>query len=274
MTTGISPGAPMPGPVLGVSPEAAETDAVALPRNRGRRALRWLGMPTLLAAVSTALFLYVSAQELDSIERRTLNAGELTQRVIEHLQLAAMSTLIVIVLAVPLGILATRRTARFIAPVLLTLGNLGQAIPSLGLITLVVLLAGVGFKSVVFGLVAYSALPILRNTMVGLQQVDQTLVKSARGMGMSALGTLLRVELPLAVPVVLAGVRTALILNVGTATLATFFGVKALGYVIFQGIQLDRTPVLIVGAVMASGLALLVDYLAGVIEELLTPRGL
>lgn len=274
MATGVPTETPTPEPAAGVASAATEAGTAAVPRVKGWRALRWLGMPVLLAAVFTALYLYVSAQELDSIERRTLNAGELTQRVIEHLQLAAMSTLIVIGVAVPLGILATRRAARLVAPVLLALGNLGQAIPSFGLITLVVLLAGVGFKSIVFGLVAYSALPILRNTMVGLQQVDQTLVKSARGMGMSGLGTLFRVELPLAVPVVLAGVRTALILNVGTATLATFFGVKALGYVIFQGIQLDRAPVLIVGAVMASGLALLVDYLAGVVEELLTPRGL
>jgi osmoprotectant transport system permease protein len=256
-----------------VQPEAGLGLGTPTPRGN-KRILRWLGMPVFLAVVFGALYAYVSAQDLDSIEKRTLNAEGLTQRVIEHLQLAAVSTLIVIVIAVPLGILATRRSARFIAPVVLILGNLGQAIPSLGLITLVVLLAGVGFKSIIFGLVACSALPILRNTMVGLQQVDQTLVKSARGMGMSGWQTLLRVELPLAVPVMLAGVRTALIINIGTATLATFFGVQALGYVIFQGIQLDRTPVLIVGAVMASGLALLVDYLAGVVEQLLTPRGL
>ncbi|MBU2666296.1 ABC transporter permease [Actinoplanes bogorensis] len=250
-------------------------DVMAAPvEHSRRRVLRWLGMPLLLAVVGISLYAYVSTQELDTIERRVLNAPGLTDRVIEHLQLAGLSTLVVIAIAVPLGILATRRGARFVAPVVLILGNLGQAIPSLGLITLVVLLAGVGFKSIVFGLVAYSALPILRNTMVGLQQVDQTLVKSARGMGMSAWQTLTRVELPLAVPVILAGVRTALIINIGTATLSTFFGVQALGYVIFQGIQLDRTPVLIVGAVMASGLALLVDYLAGVVEELLTPRGL
>jgi osmoprotectant transport system permease protein len=239
-----------------------------------RTATRWLGMPAFLVAISVALYSFVSAQDLDTIEQRTLNAGELWQRVLEHLELTAVSTVIVIAVAVPLGVIATRPGARFIAPVILGLGNLGQAIPSLGLITLIVLLLGVGFKSIVIGLFAYSTLPILRNTMVGLQQVDQTLVKAARGMGMSGLGTLWRVELPLAVPVVLAGVRTALIINVGTATLATFFGVKALGYVIFQGIQLDRTPVLITGAVMASALALLVDYLGGVAEELLTPRGL
>ncbi len=243
-------------------------------RSRWRTVLRWTGMPLFLLAIFGALYAYISSIDLDSIERRTLNASALTQRVIEHVELAAVSTAIVIAVAIPLGIIATRRAARYVTPLVLGLGNLGQAIPSFGLITLIVLLLGVGFKSIVIGLFAYSTLPILRNTMVGLQQVDQTLVKAARGMGMSPMRTLLRIEMPLAVPVILAGVRTALIINVGTATLATFFGVKALGYVIFQGIQLDREPVLITGAVMASGLALLVDYLAGVAEELLTPRGL
>ncbi|MBN1172531.1 MAG: ABC transporter permease [Micromonosporaceae bacterium] len=240
----------------------------------GRTAARWLGMPLFLALTGGALYRYVAGQQLDTIEQRTLNASELTARVGEHLQLAAVSTAIVIAVAVPLGIIATRRSARFMTPAILALGNLGQAIPSFGLITLVVLTIGVGFKAIIIGLFACSMLPILRNTMVGLQQVDQTMVRAARGMGMSPLDALLRVELPLAVPVILAGVRTALIINVGTATLATFFGVKALGYVIYQGIQLDRTPVLITGAVLASGLALLVDYVAGVAERLLTPRGL
>lgn len=253
---------------------AADLGADPVSGPRWRRVLRWLGMPTFLAVVFGALYAYVASQDLDTIEQRTLNAGDLWQRVVEHLQLAAVSTVIVIVVAVPLGIFATRRAARFVTPVILALGNLGQAIPSFGLITLVVLTMGVGFTSIIVGLLACSMLPILRNTMVGLQQVDQTLVRAARGMGMSGGQALLRIELPLAVPVILAGVRTALILNIGTATLSTFFGVKALGYVIYQGIQLDRTPVLITGAVMASGLALLVDYLAGVAEELLTPRGL
>jgi osmoprotectant transport system permease protein len=243
-------------------------------RSRLREAPRWLGMPVFLTAVGVGLAVYLASQDLDSIERRTLNASALWQRLVEHLWLTAVSTLVVIGFAIPLGVLVTRRAARMVAPVLLALGNLGQSIPSFGLMTLVVLWLGVGFKSIVIGLFAYSVLPILRNTIVGLRQVDRTLVKAARGMGMSAGRTLLRVELPLAVPVILAGVRTALIINVGTAALSTFFGVKALGYVVFQGIQLDRTPVLITGAVLVSGLALLIDYLAGIAERLLTPKGM
>lgn len=137
-----------------------------------------------------------------------------------------------------------------------------------------VVLGTVGFTPVIIGLVAYSTLPILRDTMVGLQQVDRSLIKASRGMGMSPAQVLLRVELPLAVPVMIAGIRTALILNVGTATLATFFADGGLGYIIFNGIQLNRRPVLYTGVIMVSSLALLVDYLGKAAGRLLSPKGL
>ena len=271
MTAGtpMTPTAADPALTAAVTPAAPGSA-----RRRHRSALAWFGMPVLLVVVNLALYVWVQGQELDSIEQRVLNAPALLDRVTEHIQLSLVSTAFVIAIAVPLGILATRPGTRRASPVILAIGNLGQAVPSFGLITLIVLLLGVGFRSIVIGLVAYSALPILRNTIVGLKQVDPALTKAARGMGMSPLRVLRQVELPLAVPVVLAGIRTALIINVGTATLATFFGVQALGYVIFQGIQLNREVVLITGAVMASSLALLADYLAGVIEHLLSPRGL
>lgn len=242
---------------------------------RGHRSwLSWVGMPLFLVAIWTATYVYVRSTELDSIEQRVLNRPVLTNSLVTHLQLSTLSTVIVIAIALPLGILLTRSFARRAVPVVLGIANIGQAIPSFGLITIIVILIGLGTGPVITGLVAYSALPILRNTMVGLQQVDANLVKASRGMGMSPLTVLRRVELPLAVPVMIAGIRTALIINVGTATLATFYGAEGLGYVIFQGIQLNRDPVLITGVVMASGLALLIDYLAGVAGRLLSPRGL
>lgn len=239
-----------------------------------RSLLGWVGMPLFLALIWGGTYLYVSSRELDSIEQRVLNAPVLTNSLVTHLQLSALSTVIVIAIAIPLGIVLTRPFARGAVPGVLGLANVGQAIPSFGLITIIVILFGLGTGPVVIGLVAYSALPILRNTMIGLQQVDANLIKASRGMGMSSATVLRLVELPLAVPVMIAGIRTALIINVGTATLATFFGAEGLGYVIFQGIQLNRDPVLITGVVMASGLALLVDYLAGVAGRLLSPRGL
>ena len=241
---------------------------------RGGSLMSWLGMPVLLALILGGTYLWVSSLELDSIEQRTLNAAMLTEKTLEHLELTAVSTAIVIVIAIPLGILLSRRFARPVVPVVLAVANIGQGVPSLGLITIIVLWTSLGFGPVIIGLVACSVLPILRNTMVGLEQVDQKVIQASRGMGMSPLQVLLKVELPLALPVMIAGIRTALIINVGTATLGTYFGVGGLGYIIVNGIQLDRTPVLITGIVMVSALALLVDYLAGAVGRLLAPRGL
>lgn len=256
------------------TPTAAGTPAGASARTRLGATLSWVGMPVFLLVIGIATYLYVSSNELDSIEQRTLNSTQLTASLVEHLKLTAVSTLLVIVIAIPLGILVTRPGARRAVPVILGIGNIGQAIPSFGLITIIVISFGLGFTPVIIGLVAYSALPILRNTMVGLQQVDPAVIKASRGMGMSTRTVLRQVELPLAVPVMIAGIRTALVLNVGTAALATFFGAGGLGFIIFQGIQLNRNPVLITGVAMTAGLALLVDYLGGVAGRVLSPRGL
>lgn len=234
----------------------------------------WLGMPLFLTLVGVATVLYLGSRELDDIEARVLNQPNVLARLQDHLELTAISTVIVILIAIPLGILVTRPFARRSIPVVLGVANLGQGIPSLGLITIIVISFGIGFWPVIIGLVAYSTLPILRNTMVGLQQVDRSLVKAARGMGMSEVAILTKVELPLAIPVMIAGIRTALILNVGTATLATFFGGGGLGQIVYQGIGLNRDPVLLVGVVLVSGLALLIDYLGSIAGRLLAPRGL
>jgi len=237
--------------------------------------LEWLGMPAFLAAVFAATYFWVNSQDLDSIEQRVLTRDDLVERTVQHLQLTAVSTLIVLMLAIPLGIVLTRRFARAAVPVVLGIANIGQGVPSFGLLAVIYVAFGLlGFTPVIIGLVAYSTLPILRNTMVGLQHVDKSLIKASRGMGMSPMMILIRVELPLAVPVMIAGLRTALIINVGTATLATFFGAGGLGYIVFNGIQLNRDTILVTGVVLVSGLALLVSYLAGMAGRLLAPRGL
>ncbi len=110
--------------------------------------------------------------------------------------------------------------------------------------------------------------------MVGLDQVDEAILEAGRGMGISKLGVLRQIELPLSVPIVLAGVRTALVINVGTATLASYINAGGLGDVIVAGLSTNRTSVQIVGAGLTAVLALLIDYLAGIAEDLLRPRGL
>ena len=254
-------------------------------RGRGRSTwqttLRYAGMPVFLGLVLLGLWLYVTGQELDSVEQRGLVAADLWQRTLEHLTLSLLSTIAVLLLAVPLGIAATRPGRRRLAVAIIGLGNAGQAIPSLGMLGLLFFafrevdaISSTGTVPVVIALTAYSLLPILRNTMVGLQQVDDTVLEAGRGMGMGDRQVLWQLELPLAVPVILAGVRTALVINIGTAALAFILGGGGLGEVISQGYTLSRTPVLLTGAVLTAVLALLVDWIAGIVEEQLTPAGL
>jgi osmoprotectant transport system permease protein len=132
----------------------------------------------------------------------------------------------------------------------------------------------IGFTPTVVALAAYTTLPVLRNTMVGLTQVDASVIESARGMGMTKLQVLTRIELPLAVPVMMAGLRTALTINVGTATLGAFIGAGALGSLIVSGFSQNRPYITIIGGILVAVLALLVDYVAGIAEDLLRPKGL
>jgi osmoprotectant transport system permease protein len=256
-------------------------DASAGRKARRGRIAHYVGMPIFLVCVLIALYLWVGTLELDSIERRTLTMSNLLGAAQEHTVLTLLSTFFVLLLAIPFGIAATRPKYRRYAPAIIGLGNAGQAIPSLGLLALLFYLFRVtpflpstGIFPVVVSLVGYSFLPILRNTMVGLDQVDRSVLEAGRGMGMSERRVLRKIELPLAVPVILAGIRTALVLNVGTAALAFLFGGGGLGQVVFTGIGLRRNSVLVTGAVLVAALALLVDYIASLIEEKLTPRGL
>ena len=230
--------------------------------------------PVFLGLVCLALYLWVSGLELDSIEQRELNAETITQYLIDHLKLASFATAAVVVLAVSTGVLLTRPFSRRISPILVNIANIGQGVPSIGVLVLLAIFFGLGFLIALVALIVYAFLPVLRNTMVGLQQVDRSVIESARGMGMSKTAVLFRIELPLAVPIMLAGIRTALVITIGTAALATFVGAGGLGALIETGISLQRTPVLVTGAVLTAVLALLVDWLAGVAEDILRPRGL
>jgi osmoprotectant transport system permease protein len=130
-----------------------------------------------------------------------------------------------------------------------------------------------GFSTAVIALTLYAILPVLRNTIVGLQGVDRTLVEAGRGVGMSGVSVLLRVELPLALPVIMAGVRTALVLLVGTATLATFINGGGLGATLQAGISLLRYSVIVWGAVLVALLALLIEWIGRVLELVARPKG-
>ncbi|CAL9469769.1 ABC transporter permease [Streptomyces hyderabadensis] len=252
-------GAPPPSP------------AAAGPRV-GWRKLTFL--PVVLIAVLLATWLWFRQADLDALSRNALGNGQVTKALWQHVQLTVISTFFVLIIAIPLGILLTRRMFRRATPFAMAFANMGQATPAIGLLALLVIWLGIGRRAALIGIIIYAVLPVLSNTIAGLKANDPTLLEAARGIGMSPLGVLTRVELPLAVPLILAGVRTALVLNVGTATLATFGGGGGLGVLITTGITSQRMPVLVLGSILTVALALLVDWLASLAELLLRPRGL
>ncbi len=240
-------------------------------RDRDRSA--WV-LPVIAAALVVGTVVYIRTTTLDSIEARALTTEVLLERLSEHVSLVVVSTVVVIAIGVPAGILLSRPWARYLRPPVLAVANAGQAIPSIGILVLLALVYGVGFRMAVVALVVYALLPILRNTIVGLQQVPSYVVDAARGMGMSARRILVTVELPLAVPVMLAGIRVSLILNVGVATLATYTNAGGLGDLIERGIVFNRMPILLAGCLLTIALALIVDWLAGLVERRLRPKGI
>lgn len=252
--------------------EPRRESPAAAPLRVGWRKLTLL--PVVLIAVLLATWLWFRQADLDALSRNALSNGQVTKALWQHVQLTVISTFFVLIIAIPLGILLTRRMFRKATPVAMAFANMGQATPAIGLLALLVIWLGIGRRAALIGIIIYAVLPVLSNTIAGLKANDPTLLEAARGIGMSPLGVLNRVELPLAVPLILAGVRTALVLNVGTATLATFGGGGGLGVLITTGITSQRMPVLVLGSILTVALALLVDWLASLAELLLRPRGL
>jgi osmoprotectant transport system permease protein len=237
--------------------------------------IRLFAQPAAVVVVVALVLLWAFGSDLNATERQTLNPATLLELLGQHLLITVVVTALVVVIAVPLGIALTRPGARMLAPVFLAIANIGQAAPAFGVLVLFFLWTGwAGLWVASLPLAFYSLLPVLRNTMVGLQQVDPALIDAGRGIGMSAVTVLRRIELPLAVPLILAGLRTSLVLAVGTATLAVFVDGGGFGVLIDTGYKLALDKVLITGAVLAVALALLVDWLGSVAEQYFGPRGL
>lgn len=258
-------------------PRGSQGGTVTVPPPPPRFSLRSMGIlitPAAVLLVVGGLLVYVRNASLDEIEGRLLTLDYLWSRTWEHLKLAAVSSALVLVVALPLGVLLTRRAARAATPIVIALANLGQSAPAIGVVVLLAVVFRIGFWTAVLALALYSALPALRNTMIGLQQVDPTLIDAGRGIGMSHLAVLGKVEIPLAAPVILAGVRITLVLNVGVASIAAFIGGGGLGDLIVNGVTLQRDLVLVTGSVLIAAVALLIDWLGDVVGQVLEPKGL
>jgi osmoprotectant transport system permease protein len=194
------------------------------------------------------------------------------QLTLRHLLLTGTAVVTACLLGIPLGISASRRPK--LAAAALTTSGVLQTIPSIALLAFMLPLFGIGVVPAVVALLLYGLLPILRNTVAGLQGVDAQLIEVGRGLGMKPLQLLWSVELPLAAPVILAGIRTATVISVGTATLAAFIGAGGLGDPIVTGLTTTDTNLVLCGALPAAALAVTVDAVLGRLEQFATPRGL
>lgn len=261
------------------SSPGAPADLRPLPRPSLRTRFRslpvdiWLE-PIVIVAVGAAFATWHSLATFTPNEDAQLNASVLGQTIRAHIELTAFAAAIVLAIAVPLGIALTRPSLRRLTPIAVGLGNIGQAAPAVGLLVILTFALGTGWRTAALGLIVYAVLPILQNTITGLRQVDQHLIEASRGIGFSARRTLFQVELPLAVPVILNGVRTALVILVGTATLSTFIGATSLGTLITTGITVFLPRVMIAGAVLVALLALTADWLGRLVEYFATPKGM
>jgi osmoprotectant transport system permease protein len=198
------------------------------------------------------------------LERR----GDIAEMTLEHVFLVAVSITIAVAVGVPLGILLTRRPS--LASPVIGFANVMQTIPSLALFGFLIpvpLIGGIGNRTAIVALALYALLPLLRNTYAGIQSVDPSVVEAGRGMGMTDLQRLRLIEIPLALPTVLAGVRISTVNAIGLATIAAAIGAGGLGTLIFRGLAMVDSRLILAGAVPAAALALVADGLLGRFEK-------
>lgn len=250
-----------------------------LRRARRIQALGYLLYPLVILALSGLFYLYrrhtLSAADVAFGAKSALEwDNKLWPQLIRHLEISLWSTVLVIVVAIPLGILLTRAPLRRVAPAIIAVANSGQALPAFGLLAAFLAIMGLGMTTAIVALAVYALLPVLRNTMVGLDGIDRSLIEAGRGMGMTKAQVLGRIELPLAVPVIIAGIRTAIILNIGMATLAYTIGGGGLGITISSGLKNQVDPVLICGAWLVILVALTFDWAGSLAERYLRPKGI
>ncbi|MBS1517635.1 MAG: ABC transporter permease subunit [Bacteroidetes bacterium] len=214
----------------------------------------------------------IGSSDKREVSQETNIYSEIFPKLIQHLKLTFIALLLSVLIAVPAGIFIYRYSS-FSKPVLYLSGLL-QTIPSIALLAFMIPLFGIGFLPAVIALFIYGLLPILRNTTTGLFTVDPLLKEVADGMGMTSMQKLYNVELPLAMPAILAGIRTAAVINIGTATLAAFIGAGGLGEFIVTGLALNNTKLILMGAIPAALLAILTELIFEIIERMVSPKHL
>ncbi|HEX2213032.1 MAG TPA: ABC transporter permease, partial [Mycobacterium sp.] len=217
----------------------AVTDRQSAGVDQGERR-RLLIQPVLVLILATAVVFWAFNRDLTATQKENINPGNVATLIWQHLLITAAVTAIVLAIGVPLGVLVTRPGAKMLRPLFIGVANVGQAAPAIGLLVLLFLwTAKTGFWIGVLPIALYSLLPVLASTILGINQVDDALIDAGLGQGMSRRSLLARVEMPLAVPYILAGLRTSLVLAVGTATLSFLVNAGGLGILIDTGYKLQ-----------------------------------
>jgi len=193
------------------------------------------------------------------------------EALMRHMQITLIAVGLAVIIGVPIGIIITKH--KKIANIVLGVANIFQTLPSLALFGLIIPILGIGLTPSIFVLFLYALLPIIKNTYIGIESVDPSAIEAGRGMGMKKIQILTMVEVPLALPVIMGGIRISTVINIGTATIAALIGAGGLGDFIFRGISMNNNNMILTGAVPTALLAITVDFILGKIELALTPRG-
>lgn len=202
----------------------------------------------------------------------TENSSDLLLKTWEHFYISMIALALGVIIAVPIGILLSK--SKFFSKIVLSITSVLQTVPSLALLAIMIPLFGVGKVPAVVALCIYSLLPILNNTFIGMRSVNGNTKGAGIAMGMTTLQSVLLVELPLAIPVIMSGIRLSAVYVISWATLASYIGAGGLGDYIFNGLNLYQAELIIGGAVIVTLLALLADFLLSKLEKVVTPKGL
>jgi len=202
----------------------------------------------------------------------TENSADILLKTWEHFYISFSALLLGVVIAVPLGILLSK--TKKIAKIVLTVTSVLQTVPSLALLAIMIPFLGVGKVPAIVALCIYSLLPILNNTFIGMQSVNQNIKAAGTAMGMTPMQSMRMVELPLAMPIIMSGIRLSAVYVISWATLASYIGAGGLGDFIFNGLNLYKTELIVGGALLVTALALLVDFLLSRFERFMIPKGL
>ena len=198
--------------------------------------------------------------------------SDIIQKTLEHISLSFTAVLLACLIGIPLGFFIVNR--KRLSTIVMNIANIIQTIPSLALFAFALPVFGIGAKPAIFALFLYALLPIIKNTLLGIRNVDPAIRKAAIGMGMSKTQIMFQVEVPLSISVIMGGVRIATVTCIGVTTIATLIAAGGLGDFIYRGLSTFNQPMILTGAIFSAGLALLADFLLGLLEKKLTSKGL